>query len=338
MQLKTLPEDFVVAEIARHELSGPGPYLLLEMTKRNLTTEAALDILCRRLGIPRKHLGYAGTKDRRALTRQHITVRASSRAEGIERFSHKDVKLRLLGRVEEPLALGDLEANRFDLVVRKLAPEEVLREMTMIPNYFDAQRFSAQNAQVGRCIVRADYTGAAALLKEEPAVERWLEERPTDAIGALKHVPRGTLLLYVHAYQSLLFNEVLERYILSEDPQALTIDERLHHTIPAREIPQRDIPLLGFHTRLSGDVGAWYEEILEREGIALRSFVIRPIPFLTTAGTVRPALFALKDFAASPREADDLHQGLEKQELSFVLPKAAYATLTVKCLYRAAPA
>src|SRR4051812_10986970 len=106
MQLKTIPEDFVVTEKARHDIKESGPYLLVELSKRNLSTERALSLLADALHLQRKALGYAGAKDARALTRQYVSIRGDdSLIERIKKLRHNQFSVRVLGYLGEPLGL-----------------------------------------------------------------------------------------------------------------------------------------------------------------------------------------------------------------------------------------
>ena len=118
MQLKTIPEDFVVVEKAHHDIKESGPYILIELSKRNLSTERALSLLADSLHLQRKAIGYAGTKDARALTRQHITIRGDENVvEKVKKIKSNQLSVRVLGFLNEPLGLGNLELSR-PLVLR----------------------------------------------------------------------------------------------------------------------------------------------------------------------------------------------------------------------------
>jgi tRNA pseudouridine13 synthase len=337
MQLKTMPEDFIVVEIASHAPADAGEYALVEMVKRNLSTERAVAMITDSLRLQRKAIGYAGSKDARAVTRQYITIKTSD-VERIRRFRGGNVSLRFIGFVQEPLSLGQLEKNRFDIVVRKIRDERITR-LSKIPNYFDEQRFSAANAEIGKHLLKAEYKEACAfVIKTDPEagqrMAEWLESRPNDAISALRMMPKNILLMYVHAYQSLLFNEVLTRYILEQDPAATIVEGPVRFAVPTKEIPGASVPIFGFGTESHPIFGSWYEEILAREGLEPRDFVVRSLPFLTVEGGERDAFFSIEDLEIGALEDDDVFPGFKKQRLTFVLPKSCYATMAVKCLYR----
>src|SRR5438309_6455358 len=76
-RIKANPEDFEVEEVPAYEPSGSGDFLYLWIEKRDLGAEYFLRQIARRLEIPAGEVGSAGLKDRRAITRQMISVPAS---------------------------------------------------------------------------------------------------------------------------------------------------------------------------------------------------------------------------------------------------------------------
>ncbi len=86
-KIRTKYEDFYVEEIPEHLPSGTGPntWILIEKIGRN-TLDVVLDI-AKELKISRKRMGFAGMKDKSALTRQWLCVSNSEASElrGIRR-------------------------------------------------------------------------------------------------------------------------------------------------------------------------------------------------------------------------------------------------------------
>src|SRR5262245_32277313 len=75
-ELKAEPEDFQVEEIAAYEPSGEGEHLYLWIEKRDVSADELQARLSRALGCSRSDIGMAGLKDRRAVTRQWVSVPA----------------------------------------------------------------------------------------------------------------------------------------------------------------------------------------------------------------------------------------------------------------------
>ncbi len=74
-KLRSVPEDFVVEEIPFPEKGGTtGPYLICRLTKTNWELQHAIKEIAKRLGISHRRIGWAGTKDRNAVTQQMISI------------------------------------------------------------------------------------------------------------------------------------------------------------------------------------------------------------------------------------------------------------------------
>src|SRR5438128_4776176 len=76
--IKHVPEDFEVEEVPAYAPSGVGEFLFLWIEKRDMGAEYFMRQIARRLDIPVREIGAAGMKDRRAVTRQMISVPASA--------------------------------------------------------------------------------------------------------------------------------------------------------------------------------------------------------------------------------------------------------------------
>src|SRR4051812_9527981 len=73
-RLKTVPEDFDVEEVPAYQPSGSGDFLYLWLEKRDMGAEYFTRQIAKRLGIGPAEVGTAGLKDRRAVTRQFVSV------------------------------------------------------------------------------------------------------------------------------------------------------------------------------------------------------------------------------------------------------------------------
>src|SRR6476646_8783181 len=79
-QIKSIPDDFEVEEIPAYEPSGDGEFLYLWIEKRDMGAEYFERQVAKRLGIQTGDVGTAGLKDRRAVTRQWISLPAAAEA------------------------------------------------------------------------------------------------------------------------------------------------------------------------------------------------------------------------------------------------------------------
>jgi tRNA pseudouridine13 synthase len=205
--LRREPEDFIVEE----EPAGPwvdtGPYLILKLTKRNWEQQRLVRELARILGISHRRISWAGTKDRRAVTSQYISIHGLDH-EAVERIALPGVGLEVAGRSDHALALGKLGGNRFGIRIRDCDPEDLAERVgavaraaaTGFPNYVGIQRFGVIRPithRVGEKILRGDLEGAVLMYLGEPfpaepaevreAREAFLRDR--DAKGAIRRYP-----------------------------------------------------------------------------------------------------------------------------------------------------
>jgi tRNA pseudouridine13 synthase len=170
-KLRTYPSDFIVEEISLPEKGGSGgPYLICTLTKTNWELQHAIKEIAKRLGISHRRIGWAGTKDRNAITRQRISL-YNVTAEQAAGIRLKDITLEPVGQVNEALSLGDLLGNRFEIILRDADPSDLetrVRTITEtvsqgIPNYFGIQRFGATRPVthlVGEWILKRDFEQA----------------------------------------------------------------------------------------------------------------------------------------------------------------------------------
>ena len=112
-------EDFYVEEIPEHLPSGTGPntWLFIEKIGRN-TLDVVLDI-AKEMKISRKRMGFAGMKDKSALTRQWLCV-ANSEASELQGLEEKlyNVKVLEIKQNEKKLRIGQLIGNKFRILIR----------------------------------------------------------------------------------------------------------------------------------------------------------------------------------------------------------------------------
>jgi tRNA pseudouridine13 synthase len=184
--LKVTPEDFEVHERLGFEPSGEGEHLLLQVSKTGIGTPELGRLLADAHGIDHVDVGYAGMKDKRAVTRQWFSLRGVAELDdAMETID--GVRVLRQARHRQKLRRGELEANDFRIRLRSVDPVAGLAAANRLgetgaPNYFGAQRFGWDN------------------LKKATA---WLAQRRRRRISRFK---QG---LYLSVLRSFLFNEVL---------------------------------------------------------------------------------------------------------------------------------
>jgi tRNA pseudouridine13 synthase len=316
--LRAGPEDFVVEEILGFAASGSGPHALLQVRKRGANTEWVARELARATGCKPFDVGYAGLKDRHAITTQFFTVPRGARA-AAEFIGLAGEGYEVLSAAEHQRKLprGALEANRFDIRVRELRGDhQALRQRLErlraggAPNYFGAQRF-------GR-----DAGNLAAVLREAANND----SRPS------RRDDRGFVL---SAARSLIFNAILAERVrrgswnrLCEGDVANLdgrgsvfavdiVDEALAARCEAQEI-HPTAPLVG-----DGD------SLARGEVKALEEAVTAAFPEAVTV--IRAARMRAERRATRIRIVD-LHHDLDGDvlRLTFKLPAGSFATTVLR--------
>jgi tRNA pseudouridine13 synthase len=169
-KLRSAAEDFIVEELPLPFSGGTGPYLVCRLTKKNWELQHAVKEIAKRLGISHRRIGWAGTKDRRAVTTQFISIYRATPGM-VANVGLKDITLEVVREQNTQISLGDLQGNRFDIVIRDAAVPglagrvgEITRDVaTGIPNYYGIQRFGAVRPVthlVGERILAGDFEGA----------------------------------------------------------------------------------------------------------------------------------------------------------------------------------
>jgi len=230
------PRDFSVEEVPLYEFSGEGEHLVLKIRKKELTTWEMLDILSSHLGIKRRDIGYAGLKDKHAMTIQYISLMATHESK-LEDFTHPQIKILDRTRHNNKIRIGHLKGNLFHMRFKKVLgiQKEMLDSVLVwiksngVPNYFGHQRFGMYG-------------------------DNWVEGKKILS-GELKMRDRKSREFLISAYQSYLFNNwlskrieicrLLEEFTQSEAEQVMQLPSgTLQHTKKQK----------GFFKIIQGDV------------------------------------------------------------------------------------
>ena len=164
-RLRSTPEDFRVEEVLGYDAEGQGEHALLWVEKRGANTDWVARELAKFAGVSPVAVGYAGLKDRHAVTRQTFSVQLAGKPDpDWSTFPHADVKVLAATRHSRKLKRGALRGNRFVLVLREAqgdrdAAEQVLQQIAArgVPNYFGEQRFGREGGNVAQA--RAMFAG-----------------------------------------------------------------------------------------------------------------------------------------------------------------------------------
>ncbi len=397
--LKTTAEDFVVEEVSLDLPQIPdGDFTIARVRVREWETNRLVRQLARSLHISRRRIGFAGTKDKRALTTQLFSFQGVS-ADALRALRIKDVEVLETFAASKGLEIGDLVGNTFRITVRNLrvppgpAGDAVaettsqLRALHGFPNFFGVQRFGSVRPvthEVGRHLVRGEFREAVdtyvanpiegedpasfevrealaasgdvkGALRDYPrtytfekAILSHLAVHPDDYVGALRVLPLNLLIMFVHAYQSFLFNRILSERLHRGLPIQTPIVGDLVLPADRRGLPDRErvidvteenldrvtsrcreskawvsAILFGSESPFAGgEMGEIERRIVEEEGLRPQDFIIPELPRISSRGTRREILAPLRDLEA--------HVAGDTLQVSVELTRGAYAT----CLLR----
>lgn len=203
-RLRVALDDFRVEEIAAYPPSGEGDHLFLRIEKRDMSTPFAVDRIARALKISARDIGYAGMKDRHAVTEQTLSVPGRVGEAAVEALAIEGLTVRSVARHQNKLRIGHLRGNRFTLRLRQLddldscyqraiAVASVLQREG-VPNFYGSQRFGREgdNATrarawlVGGGPAPRDHTLRRLLASslQSSVFNRWLSERLTAGLLA----------------------------------------------------------------------------------------------------------------------------------------------------------
>lgn len=302
MKIKVISEDFIVKEIKEIKTSKNGKYGYFILKKKGWSTLDAVLAIANHLKVNPGNFGWAGNKDNVAITEQYISGFRVTK-EIIERVRLNGIELKFLGYSDERICIGELKGNYFEIVVRDLKEKKELNPKKIL-NLFDKQRFGDDdiNLNIGRYIVKRDFKTACKILN--------LGVKNNDYIGALRKFERRKLLFFVNAYQSYLFNKVLEKI----------------------KGKYKEIPLVGYLTEFKNkDVEKEYNKLFKKEKIKQKDFLFREFPEISLEGTFRNSLIKPMKFKYSYSK-DEMFKGKWKCKLIFELEKGAYGSMIVKQL------
>lgn len=377
---KSEARDFLVDEIPLDVPRKPdGKYIILKVRLKDWDTNRFVIQLARELHISNKRISYCGTKDKRGITTQYFCVNhdfdPSTVYLGdcqITEWFRSDMMLRLGDLVGNRFTVNIHTSDRDEEIINECIAQ--INDAGGFPNYFGLQRFGSVRTNthlVGKYLVLGRDEEAALEYLCDPQLDTDQYRRnflsTLDAKSALKEFPqhlnfersllgymaehgslKGSLavfpknlrMIFVHAYQSYLFNRILSQRIreigmnkVEDGDLLMQVDEYFNPTgikvirvnsmnrsmveQSVRENKLRPtVPLIGFETEFSGGrQGEIEREIMDKEGITREMFRIRSYPDLSSSGEKR---------ITSSMPVGFLNEG--KGIMTFSLGRGIYAT------------
>ena len=388
-------EDFYVEEIPEIIPTGEGPNVWVWIEKVGRTTlDVVLDI-ARDLHIDRKRMGFAGMKDKKALTRQWICIANMDSEDQFKQVEDLDIyKTDFLEviRGRKKLRMGQLKGNKFRILIRDLddieksadIANEVLKELevTGVPNYYGWQRFGKPRTNthlVGEALIHNDLKEAVRRYVGNPSEKESLEnqkarqayddgdlEKSLELMGkgmryekmmvrqlikdskkgelddkaymnALHALPKPLQRMFVHAYQSYLFNDAVSRRvdmginrfiegdIITDNEEHIIRDktqEEYQELIDNFEV-NPTVPLYGTKVPFAGgEVGEMERNVLKSYNIDKSNFEVSKMPRLGSYGLRRSLRFKVWDACAKATDDGVLAE--------FSIDKGSYATAVLR--------
>ncbi len=171
-RIRSVPDDFAVEEIDAFTASGSGEHLLLSIEKRGMNTAFAAKLIAQWAGVAESAMGYAGLKDRHALTRQRFSVWLPKKiAPDIAALQSDELRVLDHAWHARKLPRGALAGNRFVLTLRDVVGDAAMIEARAqsiakhgVPNYFGEQRFGRGGDNVAKAL--AMFNGQRARREE----------------------------------------------------------------------------------------------------------------------------------------------------------------------------
>ncbi|KAK1698148.1 hypothetical protein QYE76_014845 [Lolium multiflorum] len=236
-----------------------GKFMRFNLCKENKDTQDALGVIGKMLGLQSRAFGFSGTKDKRAVTTQQVTVFKvpANKLAALNKRLY-GIKVGNFCYVKEGLGLGQLMGNRFTITLRGVVAEseDVIKAAVDglgkngFINYYGLQRFGSGSVPthlIGAALLRGEWKTAVNLrddIKEvrehykqhgdidmalrnfprhlvaERSILLCLRKSPDNYLQALKGIPRTLRMMYVHSYQSYLWNHAasmrVEKYGISQ--------------------------------------------------------------------------------------------------------------------------
>ncbi|KAI9298609.1 tRNA pseudouridine synthase D [Neoconidiobolus thromboides FSU 785] len=409
------------ARVSKNEAINKERYLHFNLYKENRDTHDIINQMIRMLRSNNKNFSIAGTKDKRGITVQRISMfnGEEDRLKGLFK-GIPGAQISSFSKQKEPLRLGDLNGNQFQLVIRNLQfndksiietqekMNQILTQFKEGPgfiNYFGMQRFGTNSIgthEIGSALLNNDWKYAVDLIlmpregdsgRSKEAREHWektqnpketLEMLPNylvaeksilngfienkdlnNYLNAIKRIPRNLKTLYVHAYQSYVWNLAVSKRLQCHGFKLIIgdlveLDDGTVSCVESEEdlkkytIQQLVLPLPGHsisYPKYTDELYELYENIMVKNNLNPNQMV-RSEKDLSLTGDYRKVIIQPKDFSwefINYKEANeqlllsdsDINNNMEKPKskedgnllaliLSFKLPPSGYATMLLR--------
>ncbi|KAI3691248.1 hypothetical protein L2E82_49509 [Cichorium intybus] len=346
-----------------------GKFLRFHLCKENKDTQEALGLIGKMLGIQPRAFGFSGTKDKRAVTTQRVTV-FKQRANKVANLNKRliGIKVGNFSYVNEGLLLGQLHGNRFTITLRGVvadsedtvkAAADALGKHGFI-NYFGMQRFGSGSIPthlIGAKLLKGEWKEAVSMILD-----------PRDGND---QVVMGDLV-FCNEENSNEVKQVNESEFEDndslEDSHLDETDAHLTEVVNKEDILSGNFKVTDIVLPLPGsrviypqnDIQQYYQELADKDGVSLTESMhnVKEFSLTSMTGAYRRVFGNAKDFewelikytdVSIPLAVTDLDIVLKANEnevkkeslgdqlalkLSFTLPASSYATMAIRELLK----
>lgn len=218
--LKQKCADFIVKEELGYEMSGEGEFVVLKVRKTGCNTLFVGEKLAKFAGVSERNMGYAGLKDRQAVTEQWFCLQMPGQdTPDFSQFEWEGIEILEVTRHNRKIRTGSLQGNHFEILLRDAQETDELKDRLNFvvnfgfPNYFTEQRFGRDGHNLTQAL-------------------RW-------AKGEIKVKDRKKRGFYLSAARSEIFN--------------LVVAARIEQHLAQQVLPNDIVQLQGSHSWFKAD-------------------------------------------------------------------------------------
>lgn len=291
---------------------------MLQIEKTNLNTDDVVLHLAKTAGIRKLDVGYAGLKDKQAVTTQWFSLYLPGKPmPDWDQFKQDGLKIIRISKNERKLKTGAITSNRFQIILNNVNADKSGFEQgiaaikaTGVPNYFGEQRFGHAEQNLFR---------ARDMLQGKKVKSRYL---------------RG---VYYSALRSFLFNHVLSHRVKTHtwnvglDGEAMALNGSRAFFVAEKMDAELARRIRDFDIHPSGPLpGKESGELVCADAQRLEQQLLQPYADLCS-GLVKSGLLAQRRSLRLPvadLEFDWL--GDDRIQLDFSLPSGTYATSVLR--------
>ena len=309
--------DFQVDEIQTAEFSGDGEHLWLHIKKAGSNSQLVAQKIAEVLSVDKRNVSYAGLKDRHAVTTQWFSAQIPGKASPESLELGEGVEVLEMQRHHKKLRRGQLEGNRFSIIVRDVEGDMGQFQNAFdivgaygVPNYFGEQRFGRDFGNLDKCL---------------RMFERKYKPRNRDERGLLISTARSYLfnLVVSERIAKGLWSEIIPGDVMNLDgSQSVFVPDHID-----KELRQR---MSSGDVHITGPLYGVAESMVLDQAKKLEQEVFTQNPKYTEGLLKLKVKAARRSIRLIPKEMNFEWLDTKTLRLEFSLPAGAYATSVLR--------